>query len=174
MGKERSCLFSKVTLQLCSTMTSWWSEIDFLPPTHCTFFNSLTSSATSSACPNPPPAHPGLDKTREVSQQKQSCPSSILLGRFSRERIYSRQIAFVLQRWINTLPGCSSEILRRKCNSRIMVVWENLIGTEKQMILNSVFTFSWYTWSLFFCLGLDCVMELVYVLLQKGHFSSHL
>ena len=173
-GKNGLICFQRL---LCNFARQW-----LLDEVRLIFFLQLTapSSTPSPAvqyhqyCPNPPPAHPGLDKTREVSQQKQSCPSSILLGRFSRERIYSRQIAFVLQRWINTLPGCCSEILKRKCNSRIMVVWENLIGTEEQMILSSVFTFSWYTWSLFFCLGLDDVMELVYVLLQKGALSFSL
>ena len=120
-GKNGLICFQRL---LCNFARQW-----LLDEVRLIFFLQLTapSSTPSPAvqyhqyCPNPPPAHPGLDKTREVSQQKQSCPSSILLGRFSRERIYSRQIAFVLQRWINTLPGCSSEILRRKCNSRIMV-----------------------------------------------------
>ena len=122
-GKNGLICFQRL---LCKFARQW-----LLDEVRLIFFLQLTAPSSSSTlspavqyhqyCPNPPPAHPGLDKTREVSQQKESCPSRILLGRFSRESIYSREIAFVLQRWINTLPGCSSEILRRKCNSRIMV-----------------------------------------------------
>ena len=156
-------------------MTSWWSEIDFLPPTHCTFSNSLASSPTSSALPKPTQnsSRPRQDKRGFSTKTKLPVVDSSWKVLTWKDK-YSRQIAFVLQRWINTLPGCSSEILKRKCNSRIMVVQENLIGTEEQMILSSVFTFSWYTWSLFFCLGLDDMMELVYVLLQKGALSFSL
>ena len=32
--KERSGLFPKVAVQFYAAMTSWWSEIDFLPSTH--------------------------------------------------------------------------------------------------------------------------------------------